>query len=445
VKFIFADSIDVVDPNYDFLNDRNGAERTPYWDDRYPHEMLEIVPYDGILVSLGIVGDHKFQGKYSTTQRMRFLRVGARKFLRLDTEDLKSKLLFGDCGAFSFAKLDEPPYSAEEMVDFYGDGQFTHGCSVDHVIFDFDREGTKLQGGSEEARRRFDITLRNAAQFISSSRILGDGFTPIGVVQGWSPGSIAEAAKRLERMGYTYLALGGMVPLNAASIHAVLKDVRRVISSNTRIHILGFAKAEQIDQFLDYGIESFDSTSPLIRAFKDSQSNYYVLSEAGGLDYYMAIRIPQATENLKLVRAAKIGKLKQEDLLAMEMKALQFVRSYDKGTAALEPTLDAVIDYNRVMIESVDGANAVTERQLSVLRERSARTLKDMPWKQCRCAICKDISIEVMIFRSSNRNKRRGFHNLAVYYEHLQRTFSGQSYGRETEIHRSKSEAKFAA
>lgn len=445
MKFIFADSIDVVDPNYDFLNDRNGVERTPYWDDRYPHEMLEVVPYDGVLVSRGIVGDHKFQGKYSTTQRMRFLRVGARKFLRLDTEALRGKLLFGDCGAFSFAKLEEPPYSAEEMVDFYGDGQFTHGCSVDHVIFDFDREGTKLHGGSEEAKRRFDITLRNAAQFLTSSRILGDGFTPIGVVQGWSPGSMAEAAKRLERMGYTYLALGGMVPLNAASIHAVLKDVRRVISSNTRIHILGFAKAEQIDQFLDYGIESFDSTSPLIRAFKDSKSNYYVLNANGGLDYYTAIRIPQATENLKLVRAAKIGKLKQEDLLEMEMKALQSVRLYDKGIETLERTLNSILEYNRVIIESEDGASAVSERQISDLRDRTAKTLRDMPWKKCGCTICRDISIEVMIFRSSNRNKRRGFHNLAVYYEHLQRTFSGQSHERETEVHRGKSEAKFAA
>lgn len=445
MKYIFADAIDVVDPHYDFLNDRNGPNRKPYWDDRYPHEMLEAIPYDGVLISRGIVGDHKFPGKYSASQRMRFLRVGARAFLRLESEQFRNKLLFGDCGAFSFVKLDEPPYSAEEMVDFYGDGRFTHGCSVDHVIFDFDREGTKMEGGSDEAKRRFEITLRNASQFSVASRALGPSFTPIGVVQGWSPGSMAEAARRLERMGYSYLALGGMVPLNATSIHAVLKAVRRVISPSTRIHLLGFAKAEQIDQFFGYGIESFDSTSPLIRSFKDSRANYYVLNPNGGLDYYTAIRIPQATENSKLIRAAKEGKLRQEDLLAMESNALTLLRSYDKGASSIEPTLEAIISYNRVMIEAAQGASTTTERQLVLLRERTERTLRDKPWKKCGCAICKAISVEVIIFRSSNRNKRRGFHNLATYYEHLQRTFPGQSNGRTPQIHRSQGETECAA
>ena len=49
------------------------------------------------------------------------------------------------------------------------------------------------------------------------------------------------------------------------------------------------------------------------------------------------------------------------------------------------------------------------------LRERYRRTLTDRPWKQCACAICRAISIEVVIFRASNRNKRRGIHNLGVY------------------------------
>ena len=445
MKYIFADSIDVVDPAYDFLNDRNGADRKPYWDDKYPHEILDTVPYDGILVSRGIVGDHKFGGKYSSSQRMRFLRVGARAFLRLDSEKFKNFSLFGDCGAFTFVKMDEPPYTADEIVDFYGDGQFTHGCSIDHVIFDFDRDGTKMEGGSEEARRRFDITLRNASQFIVASRALGKKFTPLGVVQGWSPGSMAESARRLERMGYTYLALGGMVPLNATSILLVLKAVRRVISPRTRIHLLGFAKAEQIDEFANYGIASFDSTSPLIRSFKDSRANYYVLKPDGGLDYYTALRIPQATENPTLMRAAKQGKLRQEDLLALESNALTLLRAYDKGSATIEATLDAIITYNRVMLEASEGAGPKTERQLTLLKERAERTLRDKPWKNCDCAICRAISVEVIIFRSSNRNKRRGFHNLAVYYEHLKRTFPGQSNERTPQIHSNHGEAEYAA
>jgi hypothetical protein len=32
------------------------------------------------------------------------------------------------------------------------------------------------------------------------------------------------------------------------------------------------------------------------------------------------------------------------------------------------------------------------------------------------------VGVEVIIFRASNRNKRRGFHNLGVYHKHLQKT-----------------------
>ena len=52
------------------------------------------------------------------------------------------------------------------MVEFYDEGGFTHGCSVDHIIFDFDENLTGLDGGTEEARRRFDITLTNADAFL---------------------------------------------------------------------------------------------------------------------------------------------------------------------------------------------------------------------------------------------------------------------------------------
>src|SRR5207237_9089158 len=74
VKFIFADSLDLVDPNYDFLADRPGVGRQRQRDDKYPHELMNPAPYDGVLVSRGIVGDHRFPGKYPSAQAMRFRR-----------------------------------------------------------------------------------------------------------------------------------------------------------------------------------------------------------------------------------------------------------------------------------------------------------------------------------------------------------------------------------
>ena len=149
---------------------------------------------------------------------MRFRRVGARAFLRLDDPRFEQLPIFGDCGAFTYHQDEVPPYTPEDMAEFYADGGFTHGCSVDHIIFDFDESLTGMDGGTNEARRRFDITLENARAFLPASRQISNSFTPLGVIQGWSPGSMAAAAGRLVAMGYDYLALGGTVPLKAAKI-----------------------------------------------------------------------------------------------------------------------------------------------------------------------------------------------------------------------------------
>lgn len=435
MKFIYADSMDFVDPGYDFLQDRNAADRRPYWDDLYPHEILGYAPYDGILVSRGIVGDHRVSGKYSEAQAMRFRRAGARGFLRLDGPRFADLALFGDCGAFTYHKEPEPPYKPEEMVEFYDDAGFSHGCSVDHIIFDFDETlNAGLAGGSEDARRRFEITLENASEFLRSAKSLSSRFTPLGVIQGWSSGSMAEAAKRLVKMGYRYLAVGGMVPLKASQIRSCLHAIRSNIPPDIALHVLGFAKADEIETFVPFGITSFDSTSPLIRAFKDSKSNYYLRNDQGRLEYYTAIRIPQALENTKLLRLVKQGDFRQEDLLTLERSALDAIRAFDLSEEGLEETLEAVLAYGTPAILGMPIDQASRSKALEELRARYKRTLSAQPWKRCHCAICRAISVEVIIFRASNRNKRRGIHNLAVFKNLVDNLSLGDARNGQTDV-----------
>lgn len=415
MRFIFADSLDHVDPGYDFIRDRYSEGRTPYWDDAYPHEIMGYAPYDGMLVSRGIVGGTAVSGKYTEAQAMRFRRVGAREFLRLETPEFAKLPIFGDCGAFTYHKEDIPPYTSEDTAEFYDDGKFTHGCSVDHIIFDFDESLAGFEGGTEDARRRFDITLENAAAFRNATRHMSNRFTPLGVIQGWSPGSMAESARRLVSMGYDYLALGGTVPLKSPQVKACLRAIREAIPASVRVHILGFAKADEIDTFAPYNITSFDTTSPLIRAFKDAKSNYYLPASNGKLTYYTAIRVPQALENPKLMRLAKRGALNQERLVEMERDALAVLRAYDRHEISVEKTLETVLAYATPAVMGAPLADLPGVRAVDDLRERYRRTLIDRPWKACSCPICQALSIEVVIFRASNRNKRRGIHNLGVY------------------------------
>ena len=222
-------------------------------------------------------------------------------------------------------------------------------------------------------------------------------------------------------MGYRYLAIGGLVPLKVDAIKQVLKAIREEIGPEPFLHLLGFAKADHIGEFTNFGITSFDSTSPLIRAFKDEKANYYLENSEGGLDYYTAIRIPQAMENARLMQGVKRGIFSAEDLQPREQKALMTLRQYDKGHGSLEGALDAVMDYHQFLVRGDDASAAEQDKTLTNARTRVERTLRDQPWKSCDCAICQSAGVEVIIFRSSNRNKRRGFHNLGVYHRHLHR------------------------
>jgi hypothetical protein len=429
MKFLYSDTQDYVDPNYDFLNDRSGPGRERYWSDVYAHEFMQPVPYDGLLMSMSAVrqatGVASSKVRYSTREEQRLLRDGARKFLRFGGPKFKDAMLMGDCGAFAYVDHPVPAYAPEEVVAFYSEAGFTHGVSPDHIIFECDLTNPPEKTVDAATRQRFAITLANAEAFLALVRAEGMPFVPLGPVQGWSPDSMAEAAARLERMGYRYLAIGGLVPLKVDAIKVVLRAIRERIETSTQIHLLGFAKADSIHEFKGFGITSFDSTSPLIRAFKDEKANYYSEGSGDKLDYYTAIRIPQAIENARLVQGIKRGTFSAEDLQKREQRALTRLRELDRGAATVKATLDAVMDYHQFLVRGDGTGLEAQDKALAKTTALVRRTLEDKPWKRCTCDVCREIGVDVIIFRSSNRNKRRGFHNLAVYHRHLRKIMGG--------------------
>ncbi len=421
MKFVFADSLDTIDPAFDFIADRNGAGRTIHRDDQYPHEFLDQAPYDGILVSRGIVGDARMPGKYSEAQLMRFRREGARRFLRYPQERFPDSMMMGDCGAFTYRNMQTPPYGADDTAEFYADGGFTHGCAPDHLIFDFDDDGVErtLADVPDDVRSRYEVTLQNAAEFISAGSRVGPHFTPMGVVQGWSTASMAEAARNLVSMGYDYLAIGGTVPLKIDQIRRVLAAIRGALPDPIRLHLLGFGKIEELRSLEEFGVTSFDTTSPLLRAFKDARKNYWARTSSGDLSYYTAIRIPQATENNKLKQKALEGSLNQEAVVLLERAALKGVRDFASGSATLDQGLDAVMEYWVALNWDEDTSPSRRADAAAKQRKVYSSTLNDRPWEHCDCRVCREAGVEALIFRNSNRNKRRGIHNLHVFHTHL--------------------------
>jgi hypothetical protein len=412
VKFFFPDSQDLVDPSFDFEHETRSEERVRQRDDLYAHEVFTVAPYDGLLVSKAIVdGTAANSGKYTLAQRHRLFRLRARNFFRLP--DRSPLEIMGDCGAFSYVAEERPPYTVDEVIDFYLNCDFDAGLSVDHVILQFNTDFDSLLGsemmpaGMEE---RQAITLELAEEFIRRHRARKCRFVPVGVAQGWSPESYALAVSTLQRLGYTKIAFGGMVPLKTSDIRSVVERSSAIRGPSTRFHLLGITRIEHIQEFERYGVTSFDTTSPLRRAFKDDKENYFTAERS-----FTAIRVPQADGNTKLQRRIVAGQVDQALARRLEKRCLHLLNAYDREEALIDDVLEALHAYEVVY----DGRTDRTETYRDVLEAR--------PWDHCPCDICRSLGINVILFRGAERNRRRGFHNLYVFYQRLHKELAAVS------------------
>ena len=393
--FYIPENDDRVDPNYDFSEDYSDPKRDRLLDDVYAHELYDLPQYDGMLISKVNVD------KATRRKNTMIHELGIRKFLRLP----ENYTILGDCGAFSYINEEEPPYSTDEVLGYYRDLEFNYGVSVDHLIVG------PYQADENEKIRRYELTLANAEDFITKYKQHKNDFrrefTPIGVAQGWDPISFRNAVSDLVKMGYDYVALGGLAREKSYNIIEILREIAPVIPhKNFKMHLFGVVRDQMgvMKAFNKLGATSFDSASPLRRAWLGSEHNYY-----GQNKHYAAIRIPEAKET-----TGRVKKLLTEydgnfsEYKALEKRALDSLRAFDREELDLETTLEAILAYDERLGEN-------REKHAEFYRE----VLNEKPWKQCDCNICSKVGIDVVIFRGNNRNRRRGFHNTHVFYQQV--------------------------
>lgn len=404
VRFFFPDSHDYVDPTFDFEKETNNEHRVIQRDDKYAHELFSSPVYDGLLVSKAIVdGISGVKGKYSIAQRQRFFREGINRFFRLP----KSYETMGDCGAFAYANEEVPPYSVDDVAEFYEVAGFTYGISMDHIIFGFENieKGQNSRFSAEqliEFNRRKDLTLDIANDFYGISNNLN--FKPYGVAHGWDIDSYADSVYQLQKMGYTRIAIGGLVPLKSVDVLKILVKINTIRLKTTELHLLGLYRLEYINRFYNLGVTSFDSTSPLMMGLKDDKLNYHTLTS----DNYTSIGVPQVESNPSLRKMVSSGQVDQNEALILEKESLSQLIKFDKGLLDLPIVLETLCKYEKIY-------NLKKSR-----RDSFEKALMDAPWKKCECDICTKIGIHVILKRGAQRNRRRGFHNLYVAYTKLQ-------------------------
>ena len=208
MKFFFAESLDTVDPTYDFISESSAPGRNRQTDDEFAHQVLGSPPFDGLLVSRALLDPRGSAARYSQSQRLRFEREGVRDFFGLGPwPDIT---VMGDCGAYSLPDSKHTMAEAADLVDFYDRCGFDYGVSRDYLIPEFKEAWDSRKRRPTSISARFDATIANAQLFLHECQRRRVRFTPIGAFQFWSPRSAVLAAQRLVDMGYGYLGVGGL-------------------------------------------------------------------------------------------------------------------------------------------------------------------------------------------------------------------------------------------
>lgn len=418
LKFFLPNFEDMVDPEYDFETDTNSPKRGKkhrWRHDWYAHQFFDEPIFDGMLISKAVFG---------ATAEKHVLEVGGvHQFVNLDPQIP----IMGDCGAFTYLLEEKPVYSVQEVLDYYHGFGFDYGVSLDHLAFvNIKMLESALQrniiksrwweGKTDEQLRqeRIQISLDNAREFMHLCEQQHPCFKPIGIAQGGTPEMYYDSVRQLIEMGYENLALGGLVRSSDDEILTILRKLKPLLTAGIKMHIFGVARLSLVPEFIRLGVTSADSASVIRQAFLGAGENNYWAKDG---QKYAAIRVPEAGSKYKKRGVDTVDavlqrndSLSEHDLAALEQKALRLLRIYDAGKCSLEETLEAVLTYDQLY--------GVTRDYEKAYR----RTLSDRPWQECGCAICKAVGVEVIIFRGNNRNRRRGFHNVKVFYEQFRKT-----------------------
>ena len=397
LRYFIPDWDDQVDRDFDFESETHSGGIGGWSNQVYAHQLYQAPTYDGILVSRVVAEKGKAKKK-------RVNKLGIHRALRVPD----SFPVLGDCGAFDYIEDEVPPFKTDELLDYYTRLKFNYGVSIDHLI---------VKATEDQRHFRYGLTIENAQEFIREHKAQGLPWEPIGAVQGWDPASYADAARQIAGMGYNYIALGGLVRTSTEEIGRVLEAVHDAIPTSVAIHLFGIARFEALPKFVELGVRSVDSASPLRRAWLSARNNYWTIDGT----QYSAIRIPEVGKSFRSKRIVEEGRASERRLLEMEKRALALLRAYDRHEANPDTVLDALDEYDSLI-----------SPERSSMREQYRLTLEARPWASCPCDICQRNGVEVVIFRGNNRNRRRGFHNTYVFYHLMQRELAGQ----HIEIHK---------
>ena len=366
---------------------------------KYAHEIFgKKAPYDGMLLSLA-----QLKNKKGILNR---LHKQQEPFVLRDELRIPGRMsIFGDCGAFSYVADHSPHFEPREAATLYHQFGFNLGASVDHI--------PHPSMPTTEKERRMELTASYAKKFLDTWNFHGYLFKPIGSIQGVTADHYARFVHEYIDMGYKHVALGGLVRRKDSEILEIVAAVREALQKSTGgkdenvwVHLFGILRPELLSSFRNLGVSSFDSASYLRKAWMSSDRNYLA---PDGNGWYGTIRVPISTSKA-MSDAAQANSISSEQLRELESQCLSSLKRFNGTPKSKEEVLTAVDEYGPLLERKGEGNHFV---------DKHNALMNDQPWKECKCQICKKLGIQVVVFRGSNRNRRRGFHNTWVFYHKI--------------------------
>jgi len=423
-----------VDPGYDYDNEvsayTNLRERVANKICGYNFHTNDLA--DGILVSRSLLEsstnltneDGRWKVKTLKKDHWNILDYARTKGLHYPS--------FADPGTFSHAnkfKLPEYLYKTDEMIDYYRDLQFDMAGSVDWPIIEKVRvqEETgkfryvELDDKTKEMRRALTIELATDFKKCCDRRDLD--FTPFGTIQGYDANSYRISMREVLKLGYKYIAIGGLPSYSEKQVVELLpiftEEIKRA-GYRPGIHLYGrFPSPRYVGFYLENCVTSFDNNSPFLAASRTA-CNYYhpefmFNDEQVPVYECFSIRIPAE-------RGPLLHRLKRRDELlwatAMEKCGRAFrkfveVRK-DPSDRTITTFLDSYDDMNEFLQEA--RMNKVNTNRLKKDRATAEAALRGRMWEVCDCESCKMIGAHVMLCRGQ-RIPHTFLHNSYVQYQ----------------------------
>jgi hypothetical protein len=408
VTYFLPDWDDLLDEHFDFENDTfSGSSREERNDKHCCVLMKPKRMCDGVVVSLA----------QHVTSKGPLRRIIGTEASSLAPRNLRrlfglspDQSLFGDCGAFSYVNEDNPAISVEQAVALYELHGFNFGASVDHIpVSNIVRDGKRVELSATERRARVKKTRTNAERFIELAKKRNVHFTPVGTIQGLNARAYADSVRLYYEFGYRHLAIGGLVPLQDSIVESIVDEIMTVVKSLSPrpwIHLFGIFRPKLQAKFRQLRVDSFDSATYFRKAWLRSDQNF--LAPNG--KWYAALRVPMTSDPRTRKRLGMSG-LDLATLETQETQVLKLLCQYGRHAIGIEEVLDALIEYDQKLTRTSEAKS---------MRAKYKTTLEDRPWESCDCPFCAQAGIHVLVFRGSNRNKRRGAHNTLMLYGSLE-------------------------